>query len=227
MSISHGSNPMEHGHVDRQAATEEGQSTHASPREARRARRRGVVAAEKEQYGGVKIGSAFFGWLTATGTAVLLTALVAASGTAVAVATNTNVGTATSQASRDPKTVGLVGGVVLLVILFVAYFCGGYVAGRMARFNGLRQGVAVWLWAVLIAVLLAIAAAAGGSKYNVLGQLNSFPRIPVNEGTLSTAGIVALISVALASLVGAALGGLAGMRFHRKVDRAGLEHPSV
>src|SRR6478609_4762648 len=37
-----------------------------------------VVAREKEQFGGVKIGSAFFGWLAATGMAVLLTALVAA-----------------------------------------------------------------------------------------------------------------------------------------------------
>jgi len=218
MSTSYGSSPMERRHEE--AGTDEGMSTQQSGR----ARRHEVVAAEKEQYGGIKIGSAFFGWLTATGTAILLTAIVAASGTAVAVATNTDVGTATSQAAQDPKTVGLLGGVVLLVILFVAYFCGGYVAGRMARFNGAKQGVAVWLWAVLIAIVLAIVGAAGGSKYNVLGQLNSFPRIPVNEGTLSTAGIVALITVAVASLVGAVLGGLAGMRFHRKVDKAGLEN---
>ena len=69
---------------------------------------------------------------------------------------------------------------------------------------------------------MAIVGAVGGSRYDVLAQLNSFPRIPVNEGTLSTAGIIALIAVAVASLVGAILGGLAGMRFHRKVDKAGL-----
>jgi len=96
------------------------------------------------------------------------------------------------------------------------------VAGRMARFNGAQQGVAVWLWAVLIAVAVAVAGAVGGSKYDVLGQLNSFPRIPVDAGTLSTASIIALVVVALASLVGAILGGLAGMRFHRRVDDAGL-----
>ena len=50
-----------------------------------------VVAREKEQFGGIKIGSAFFGWLAATGMAVLLTALVAAAGTAVGLATNTDV----------------------------------------------------------------------------------------------------------------------------------------
>jgi hypothetical protein len=184
--------------------------------------RRSVVAREKEAFGGVKVGSAFFGWLAATGTAVLLTALVAAAGTAVGVATNTQVGQAANQATQNATTVGLVGGIVLLVILFIAYFCGGYVAGRMARFNGAKQGVAVWLWAVVIAVLVAILGAVAGSKYNVLANLNSFPRIPVNEGTLTTGGVIALLAVAVASLVGAILGGLAGMRFHRKVDKAGL-----
>ena len=53
-------------------------------------------------------------------------------------------------------------------------------------------------------------------------QAQQLPRIPVNEGTLSTGGIIALLVVAVASLVGAVLGGLAGMRFHRKVDQAGL-----
>ncbi|WNB86698.1 hypothetical protein [Cellulomonas sp. ATA003] len=184
--------------------------------------RESVVAREKEQYGGIKFGSAFFGWLTATGTAVLLTALAAAAGTAVGVASNTDVAEAADQAASDPGTVGLVGGIVLLVVLFVAYYCGGYVAGRMARFNGAKQGVAVWLWAVVIALAVAVLAAVAGDQFNVLGQLNSFPRIPVSEGDVTTGGIIALLVIAAASLAGAVLGGLAGMRFHRKVDKAGL-----
>jgi len=107
-------------------------------------------------------------------------------------------------------------------VLFVAYYCGGYVAGRMARFNGLRQGLAVWLWAVVIAVVMAVLVAVAGSNYNVLSKLNSFPRIPVSEGNLTTGGIIALVVVAVGSLAGALLGGLAGMRFHRRVDKAGL-----
>jgi hypothetical protein len=181
-----------------------------------------VVAREKEEFGGVKIGSAFFGWLTATGTAVLLTAFVAAAGTAVGVATNTDAGSATTQVSQNPKTVGIVGVVVLLVVLFVAYYCGGFVAGRMARFNGLTQGLAVWLWAVVIAVVVAVVAAVAGSRFNVLSKLNSFPRIPVSEGSLTKGGIVVLVAVTVGSLAGALLGGLAAMRFHRRVDKAGL-----
>lgn len=184
--------------------------------------RHSVVTREKEEFGGVKIGAAFFGWLTATGTAVLLTALAAAAGTAIGVATNTDAGSATTQATQDPKAVGIIGAVVLLVVIFVAYYCGGYVAGRMARFNGLRQGLAVWLWAVVIAVLVAVLAAVAGNQYDVLSRLNSFPRIPVSEGDLTAGGIIALLVVSVASLAGALTGGLAGMRFHRNVDKAGL-----
>lgn len=181
-----------------------------------------ALAAEKDAFSGVKIGSAFFGWLTATGMAVLLTALVAAAGTAVGVASDTDATQAASEATRDPQNVGLIGGVVLLVILFTAYYCGGYVAGRMARFNGWKQGLAVWLWALAVAVVIAVAAGVAGSKFDVLSRLNSFPRIPVDEGTVTTAGLLALLAAAVASLIGALLGGRAGMHYHRKIDRAGL-----
>ena len=178
-----------------------------------------VVAREKEQFGGIKIGSAFFGWLAATGMAVLLTALVAAAGTAVGLATNTDVNAAVNSGDQ---TVGLVGIIVLLVILFVSYYSGGYVAGRMARFNGAKQGFMVWVWALIAAVVVAILGVVAGQQYNILAQLNSFPRIPVNEGELTTTSIIAAVVVAAVALVGAVLGGTAGMHFHRKVDRAGF-----
>ncbi len=180
-----------------------------------------AVAREKEQFGGVKVGSAFFGWLTATGMAVLLTAFVAAAGTAVGLSNNTDVNEAVNQVANN-GTVGIVGIIVLLVILFVSYYSGGYVAGRMARFNGARQGMMVWAWALIAAVVAALLGFFAGQQFNVLANLNSFPRIPINEGDLTVTGIIAAIVVAVVALVGAVLGGLAGMRFHRKVDRAGF-----
>jgi hypothetical protein len=180
--------------------------------------RRDVVERQKEEHGGIKWGSAFFGFLAATGVGVLLTALVSAAGAAVGLATNTS----TTQATKSSTTVGIVGGIALLVILFLAYYCGGYVASRMARFNGMKQGLAVWLWAVIIAIIVAVLAAVFGSKYNILSKLNSFPRIPVSEGDLTTGGIVAAVLLVVVTLAGAVLGGLAGMRFHRMVDKTGL-----
>ena len=183
-----------------------------------------VVGREKEQYGGSKWGSAFFGWLTATGTAVLLTALLAGAGTALGVATETDAGEAAGQATQQAETIGWAGGIALLVVLFVAYYCGGYVAGRMARFNGAKQGIAVWIWALVIATVVAVVGALIGSEFDVLARLGGFPRLPVNEGDLTTGGIIAGLIALAAALIGAVLGGLAGMRFHRKVDKAGLGH---
>ncbi|WP_432561668.1 hypothetical protein [Kineococcus sp. SYSU DK003] len=188
--------------------------------------RHAVVEREKNAHGGVKVGSAFFGWLTATGAAVLLTALLAATGTAVGLASAGGVDqaldAAQNSADQNAGTIGVVGGIALLVVLLVSYFCGGYVAGRMARFNGARQGIAVWVWAVVIAVVVAVVAAVAGNQYDVLGQLNSFPRLPVDSGSLTAGSVIAVVAAALVALVGAVLGGLAGMRFHRRVDRAGL-----
>ncbi|MFR0636577.1 hypothetical protein RF641_01160 [Arthrobacter sp. LS16] len=185
--------------------------------------RNAAVEREKHLYGGMKIGSAFFGWLSATGMGVVLTALVAAAGTAVGVSTGTNPDEVAQSLNQDPQTVGMLGIIVLAAIVLVSYYCGGYVAGRMARFHGARQGVAVWLWALVISAVVALLGWIGGSQYNVLAQVNSFPRIPVNEGTLSAAGIIALVVVAAVALLGAVLGGLAGMRFHRRVDKAGSQ----
>lgn len=180
--------------------------------------RREVVARERAEHGGIKIGSAFFGFLTAVGVGVLLTAIATAAGAAVGLSS----GTTASSAKSSADTIGIVSGIILLVILFLAYYCGGYVAARMARFDGIKQGIAVWVWAIVIAIVVAVLGAVFGSKYNVLSQLNSFPRIPVSEGDLTTGGIIALVAVLVATLLGAIVGGLAGMRFHRKVDRTGL-----
>ena len=138
------------------------------------------------------------------------------------VSTGTNVNEATDQAGRNVDTVGVVGGVVIAVILFIAYFAGGYVAGRMARFSGLRQGLAVWIWAVVIAIVVAAVATAAGAKYDVLSNLNGFPRLPVQQGDLTTGGIIALVVALVVALVGALLGGISGMRYHRRVDRVSL-----
>jgi len=182
-----------------------------------------VLEREKSEFGGMKFGSAFFGWLTATGTAVLLTALVAAAGAAVGLGTSGgSADRAVDQANKNASTVGIVGAIALVVVLFVAYFCGGYVAGRMARFDGAKQGIAVWLWAVIIAVVVALLSLVLGSQYNILGNLNSFPRIPLNEGSVTVTGVVTAIIVAVVSLGAAILGGISGMAYHRRVDRVGL-----
>lgn len=193
---------------------------HRSPEDPQEweAEREAMAAEQRRRFGGIKAGAAFFGWLTAAGMSLLLTALLAAAGAGLAVGTQTDP--AKLAGGRAAPTVGIVGAVVVAVVLFVSYFCGGYVAGRMARFDGARQGIAVWLWAVVIAVVVAVLAVAAGTRFNVLSNLNSFPRIPVDEGTLTNGGTIVLVATALIAFAGAVLGGAAGMRYHRSIDNA-------
>jgi hypothetical protein len=175
------------------------------------------VHRQHEFYGGFKWGAAFFGWLSAMGLTVLLLAIASAAGVALGL-----TAADTDAANPDAETVGLVGAIVLLVIIGLGYYAGGYVAGRMSRFDGARQGVGVWIIGLLVTVALAVAGYAFGSEYNVLSDLN-MPRIPVEEGDATTAGIIALVAVLLVTLFAAISGGKVGERFHRKVDRVGID----
>jgi hypothetical protein len=181
-----------------------------------------VVARERERFGGMKFGSAFFGWLTALGTIVLLTAIVGAVGVALGLETGTTVDEAAGAAADSIQSVGWLGAIAIAVALFLSYLAGGYVAGRMARFSGALQGLAVWLWGVLIAVVVAVVSLLAGNQWDILSTLDSFPRIPLTAEALTTSGIVTAIVAAVITLGGAVLGGLAGMRSHRAVDRVGL-----
>jgi hypothetical protein len=185
-----------------------------------RGERQQVVAAQKARYGGISWGAAFFGWLSANGMAVLLIALLSAGGLAFGL--SDTVSSADQAAESATSGIGLGAGIALLVVLFLAYLAGGYVAGRMARFDGIKQGLAVWIIGLVVVLLLALAGLVFGSQYNVLAQLD-LPRIPIDEGTATTAGIIALLTVLVATLVGAILGGTLGSRYHRKVDRVGFD----
>jgi hypothetical protein len=171
---------------------------------------------QREEFGGLSWGSAFFGWLVAVGLATLLIALLSAAGAAVGLTQST-----ADEAAGSADTIGIVGGILLLAILVVAYYAGGYVGGRMARFNGPRQAFAVWLLGLIVTVVLALAGVLLGAEYNVLESLN-LPRIPVDEGSLTTGGLIALAAVLVGTLLAAVAGGKAGSHYHRKVDRVGL-----
>jgi MFS family permease len=176
---------------------------------------RDVAARQREEHGGFDWGATFFGWLVSIGVASLLIAVLSAAGAAVGLTS-----TSSSQASDEAGTVGIVGGIVLLAILLIAYYAGGYVAGRMARFNGPRQGLGVWLIGLIVTVVLAVAGVLLGAEYNVLSQLN-LPRIPVDEGSLTTGALIALVAIAIGTLLAAMAGGKQGTHYHRKIDKTG------
>jgi amino acid transporter len=174
---------------------------------------RDVRARQRDEYGGLNWGAAFFGWLVAIGVAVILLAILSAAGTAFGLGDVSE-----SDAKANADTIGLVGAILLIAVLAIAYYCGGYVSGRMSRFDGGRQGFGTWAIGLIVTIVLAVAGWIFGSEYNVLEQLN-LPRIPVDEGTLTTGAVIALVAVVVITLLAAMGGGKAGERYHKKIDR--------
>ena len=169
---------------------------------------------QRDEFGGVNWGASFFGWLVAVGVAALLTSLLVAAGAAIGL-------TEADVTTGDTEELTLGGGIALLVVVMLAYYAGGYVAGRMSRFDGGRQGIAAWAIGLVVTVAFALAAVILGDQYNVLERLN-LPALPVGDETLATGGLIALVAIALGSLLAAMLGGKLGERYHKKVDRVGF-----
>jgi hypothetical protein len=120
----------------------------------------------------------------------------------------------------------LTGLAVLGVLIFLTYFFGGYVAGRLARFDGGRNGAMVLGWTFIVAPILALVtvvfsgflptSAAEGISNLAQGTASA-------AGSLAgagVAGIVVAVAALLLALLGGFFGGRLGSRYHTEIDRA-------
>lgn len=175
-----------------------------------------VIERQRERFGGVKVGSAFFGWLIATATFAILGGLLTVAGVVLGLDVR-NPMLFARELPLDLQTVGWIAAGTLLVLLFASYYCGGYVAGRMARFSGVAQGVAVWVWTIAIGILVSVVAFVLG-RFDESTGVGVLRRIPLPDDVATIAGIAAAAIVAAVTLGGAILGGVVGVRYHRRVD---------
>jgi amino acid transporter len=173
-----------------------------------------VQQRRKEEYGGFNIGAAFFGWLVAIGVTILLTAIV--SGVLTAVGSQYSV--SQQQATSSADTAGIVTAIILFVILLIGYYAGGYVAGRMSRFDGGRQGAGVWVIGLLVTIAVAVLGYVAGSQYDLLRQVN-LPSLPISAEEATWGAIITAVAILLGTLLAAVLGGKAGQHYHTKIDR--------
>lgn len=159
--------------------------------------------------GGTNWGAGFFGWLVAVAVAVLLFAALVA------------VLVALDKLGVVPTGGGPVVSVTAwglgLGLLLVAYYTGGYVAGRMSRFNGGLQGLAVW-----IVGLLPTSAAVGlglelGQLHDLVGRLGA-PAFQSGGQELLVRDLAVVVCVVVGPLLVAVVGGRVGCRYHHKVD---------
>lgn len=164
-------------------------------------------------YRGFKFGAAFFGWLIAIAMSVLLLAAVSAA----ALGTAQVLDYSSSDAKADPGAAAITAAAVAVLMLSLAFYTGGYVAGRLARFDGGRQGFGVWMIALLVSVLAAGGGAWLNNQYDLLADVNR-PDVALTNDTLTMGGIIAAATLVLLTLMAAILGGKTGKRYHDKID---------
>jgi hypothetical protein len=179
--------------------------------------RRRELRRERQEFGDrIQWESVFFGLLAGVGLAACLVAMVLG-GLIAAGVTDAHENAA---GLVDQMMVG--GGAISLAILTLSYLTGGYVAARMARFDGWRQGLGIWLLSLLVVLAVAIAAWIAGGRLDPSESI-SLPSNPVDEGPLHQGAAVIAAVLVVVPLIAALIGGVLGDRFHRAVDRAGTD----
>ncbi len=179
--------------------------------------RRRELRRERLAYGKqIQWEAVFFGLLAAIGLAASLAAMVLGGLVAAGVTSFRD------DAASLVDHMMTAGGAIPVAVLALSYLTGGYVAARMARFDGWRQGLGIWLLSLLMALAVAITAWIAGGDLDPTKSI-SLPSNPIDEGPLGQSGWAIVVVALVVSLVFAIVGAVLGERFHRAVDRAGFE----
>lgn len=161
------------------------------------------VGEAHRRFGGVDLPASLAGMLAALGLTVILAGLAGAAG---------SVG---YQRGADTGTLSTGGLVTGLVVLLVSFYVGGWVAGRIARYDGSRNGVLTALWFVLLAGGVSALGAWLGTRYNFFDQVRLPQWFSANQ---TTAAVVSAVVGIVVMVLAAAIGGAVGSRYHRRAD---------
>lgn len=168
---------------------------------------------ERLSYRGFKFGAAFFGWLIMGSMLVLLTALVGGA----AVAAYYILGYTKTDLEDNAGTVAISAAAAVVLVISLAFYIGGYVAGRLVRFDGMRQGFGVWMITLLLLVVACSIGAFLNSNYDYTGRIDR-PDVPLTNDALLTGGLITAAALLMLPLLFALLGGKTGQRYHTKID---------
>ena len=134
---------------------------------------------------------------------------------AIAAAVAKGVGFDTDLSTNDWERLGAAGGAVIALVLFVSYYFGGYVAGRMSRRAGGLNGFLVFALGIVVGVGVAAFANMFTDTEDVLRNLRNIG-IPTSSDEWQQIGTVAGIGSLAAMVLGSLLGGGMGERWHGK-----------
>jgi hypothetical protein len=171
------------------------------------------IAVARDRFGGIDFPASLVGMLTALAMVVLLGGLVGAAVDAIGYQTGLD-----RENVEDISTGSFVGG---LVVLFVSYLVGGWAAGRIARYDGARNGLMTGVWTIILAAILAGLGIWLGDEYDVFANVD-LPQW-FNEDAVTTAAVISGAIAIATMLLGGLLGGLWGTRYHRRADETLLD----
>src|ERR671910_2017709 len=171
------------------------------------------IAAARDRFGGIDLPAGLVGMLTAIAVLILLGGIVGAAIGAIGYQTGLS-----GDNVEDISIASLIGG---LVVLAVAYLIGGWTAGRIARYDGARNGLMTAVWTIVLAAALSALAYFLGSEYDVLANVD-LPQW-FDRDAVTTAAIASSVIAIATMLVGGLLGGLWGTRYHRLADETLLD----
>jgi MFS family permease len=166
------------------------------------------IAAARDRFGGIDIPATLIGMLVAIALLVILGGIAAGAVSAFGYQTGIEEGR-----TEDVTVGGMIAGIVVLLLSFLV---GGWTAGRMARYDGVKNGVMVVVWTIILVAILSALAAAAGDEYNVLARAE-LPRF--DRDVVATGAIVSALVALAAMLVGSVLGGIWGAMYHKRADR--------
>ena len=173
----------------------------------------GRVGVERahDRFGGFDVPAQLTGMLVAIGLVVLLGGVAGAVIGSIAYQTGL-------QGNLSEISVGaLVSG---LVVLFVSFLIGGWAAGRIARYDGGRNGLMTAVWFLILTAILAGLGIWFGAEYNVVGRVDlpNWFDAWFSDRDVTIGAALSGIGAVVATLVGGFLGGLWGARYHRRAD---------
>jgi len=163
----------------------------------------GIYRAHR-RFGGFDAGAAVAGLLAATGMTALLGGIAGAIGT---IGYQMDTGT-----TETLSTTGFVAG---LVVLVVSFLFGGWVAGRVARYDGGLNGLVASGLFVALSAIMAGMGAWFGERYDVFADI----RLPQWFSNLSnTTAVLSAVVALVVCIIAGWFGGVVGSRYHRKAD---------
>jgi hypothetical protein len=177
----------------------------------RRTRRAEAVTATR--FGGADLGASLSGFFAGLGALVFTGSLVAAGANELDYQLNL------IDVQGEVLEASMIGAAIAIVVVFLTFLFGGWVAGRMSRFEGGKNGLGAGLWLLVLSGIFALLGALVGPEFNAFGPAGLPDWFSAIRSDVRTTGaLIAAVLFAAAALLGGYAGGRIGERYNQRVD---------